>query len=41
MGIALFVVSVLKKDLDSHTLAGFGGIGLFCLSLDQIRRGRE
>ena len=41
MGIALFVVSVLKKDLDSHTLAGFGGIGLFCVSLDQIRRGKE
>ncbi len=37
MGIALIVVSVLKKDLDVYTLSGFAGIGLFAISLGQIR----
>lgn len=37
MGIALIVTSVLKKDLDVYTMAGFAGIGLFAISLNQIR----
>ena len=37
MGIALIVTSVLKKDLDLYTVAGFAGIGLFSISLYQIR----
>ena len=38
MGIALFMTSILKKDLDVYTIAGFAGIGLFALSLNQIRK---
>lgn len=39
MGVALIVTSVLKKDLDVYTVAGFAGIGLFFTSLHQIRNG--
>ena len=38
MGIALFMVSVLKKDIDIYTIAGFSGIGLFALSLYLLRK---
>lgn len=37
MGVALIMVSILKKDLDMYTVAGFAGIGLFANSLYQIR----
>ena len=36
MGIALIVTSVLKKDLDLYTIAGFAGIGLLSISLHQL-----
>ena len=38
MGIALFMVSILKKDVDIYTVAGFAGIGLFGISLYQLRK---
>ena len=38
MGIALIMVNVLKKDIDMHTVAGFSGIGLFGISLYQLRK---
>lgn len=38
MGIALFMVSILKKDLDMYTISGFAGIGLFAISLNQLRK---
>ena len=38
MGIALTVVSVLKKDLELPTVAGLAGIGLFGISLYHIRK---
>lgn len=41
MGIALFVVSILKKDVDIYTVAGFAGIGLFVVSLYLLRKDRE
>ena len=41
MGVALFVTSVLKKDLDIYTIAGFAGIGLFSISLYQLRKDQE
>lgn len=41
MGIALIVTSVLKKELDMYTVAGFAGIGLFCVSLYQLRKDKE
>ena len=37
MGIALIVTSVLKKDLDIYSVAGFAGVGLFCIALKQFR----
>lgn len=37
MGIALIVMSVLKKDLDIYAVAGFSGIGMACISLNQLR----
>lgn len=39
MGIALFMVSILKKELDIYTISGFAGIGLFAISLNQLRKG--
>ena len=41
MGIALFMTSILKKDLDVYTVAGFAAIGLFSISLYQLRKDRE
>lgn len=38
MGVVLIVTSILKKDLDMYTIAGFTGIGLFCISLHQLRK---
>lgn len=38
MGIALIMTAILKKDLELHTVAAFGGIGLFGISLYQLRR---
>ena len=38
MGIALFMLSILKKDLDHYTVSGMAGIGLFAISLRQIRQ---
>jgi transcriptional regulator with XRE-family HTH domain len=37
MGVALVTVSILKKDLDVYTIAGLTGIGLFSISLYQLR----
>ncbi len=41
MGIALIMTSVLKKDLDLYTVAAFAGIGLFAVSLYQLRMQKE
>lgn len=41
MGIALIVTSLLKKDLDIYSVAGFAGFGLFSISLYQLRKDRE
>ena len=41
MGIALIMTSVLKKDLDIYTIASFAGIGLFSISLYQLRKDKE
>lgn len=38
MGIALIMTSVLKKDLDIYTVSAFAGIGLFGISLRQLRQ---
>jgi transcriptional regulator with XRE-family HTH domain len=38
MGVALITVSILKKDLDLYTISGFMGIGLFAISLQQLRK---
>lgn len=38
MGVVLIVTSILKKDLDMYTIAGFTGIGLFCVSLHLLRK---
>lgn len=38
MGVVLIVTSFLKKDLDMYTIAGFTGIGLFCVSLHLLRK---
>lgn len=38
MGIAMIMTAVLKKDLDLYTVSAFGGIGLFAISLHQIRK---
>ena len=38
MGIALIVTGILKKDLDLHTVSGMAGIGLFAISLYQLRK---
>ena len=38
MGIALIMISVLKKDLDLYTVSGLAGIGLFAVSLYQLRK---
>lgn len=38
MGIALIVTSILKKDLDIYSVAGFAGMGLFAISLYQLRK---
>ena len=38
MGIALTITSILKKDLDIYSIAGFAGIGLFAISLYQLRK---
>ena len=38
MGIALIMLSVLEKDLDLYTVCGFVGIGLFAISLQQLRK---
>ena len=41
MGIALIVTSILKKDLDIYSVAGFAGIGMFAISLYQLRKDPE
>lgn len=41
MGIALIVTSLLKKELDIYTIAGFAGFGLFSISIYQLRKDRE
>lgn len=41
MGVALIVTSILKKDLDTYTVAGFAGIGLFAISLYQLRKDKK
>lgn len=41
MGIALIVTSLLKKDLDVYTIAGFAGFGLLSISIYHLRKGRE
>ena len=41
MGIALILTSILKKNLDVYTIAGFAGIGLFAVSLYQLRKDPE
>ena len=38
MGVALIVVSLLKKDIDLPTIAGFSGFGLFSISLYLLRK---
>ena len=38
MGVALIVVSLLKKDIDLPTVAGFSGFGLFGISLYLLRK---
>lgn len=38
MGIALIMTSLLKKDLDMYTVAGFAGFGLFGVSLYLLRK---
>lgn len=38
MGIALIVTSILKKELDIYSVAGFAGMGLFAISLYQLRK---
>ena len=38
MGVALIMVSVLEKDLDLYTVCGLMGIGLFAISLQQLRK---
>ena len=38
MGVALITVSILKKDIDLPTMAGFSGFGLFSISLYLLRR---
>lgn len=38
MGIALIMVSILKKDVDLYTVAAFTGIALFANSLLQLRK---
>ena len=40
-GLALIMTSVLKKDLDIYTIASFAGIGLFSISLYQLRKDKE
>lgn len=41
MGIALIMLSILKKDLDHYTVAAFAGIGLFAVSLYQLHVDKE
>lgn len=41
MGIALIVTSLLKKELDAYTIAGFAGFGLFSISIYLLRMDRE
>lgn len=38
MGVALIVVSILEKDVDLPTIAGFCGFGLFGISLYLLRK---
>lgn len=41
MGVVLVVLSVLKMELDVYSVAGFAGVGLFCLSLYQFRKDKK
>ena len=41
MGIALIVTSLLKKEVDAYTIAGFAGFGLFSISIYLLRMDRE
>ena len=41
MGLALIVVSVLDKDLSIQDVAGFAGLGLFGISLYQLRKDKD
>lgn len=41
MGIALIMTAILKKDLDIYSVASFAGIGLFAISLYQLRKDKE
>ena len=38
MGVALIMLSVLKKDLDLYAVSAMAGIGLFAVSLYQLRK---
>ena len=41
MGLALIVVSILDKDLSIQDVAGFAGLGLFGISLYQLRKDKD
>lgn len=41
MGLALIVVSILDQDISIQDVAGFAGIGLFGISLYQLRKDKE
>ncbi len=41
MGVVLIVASILDKDLSIQDVAGFAGIGLFGISLYQLRKDKE
>ena len=41
MGLALIVVPILDQELSIQDVAGFAGIGLFGISLYQLRKDKE